>query len=123
VEDVAVFADKKRLRQVLVNLLSNATKYNRDGGSIQVRAESIDNIVRISVMDTGIGIPADKYANVFEPFARISNSVEFTEGTGIGLSISKKLVELMGGAIGFDSEHGKGSTFWIQLRRAEDPES
>ena len=117
-----VFADERRLKQVLVNLLSNAVKYNRAGGMVEVSNDAIeDGLIRIAVSDTGIGIRAEDQTTLFEPFARVSGSVQSAEGTGIGLTITKRLVELMGGLIGFESEYGKGTTFWIVLPGA--PES
>jgi signal transduction histidine kinase/CheY-like chemotaxis protein len=117
-----VFADERRLKQVLVNLLSNAVKYNRAGGMVEVSNDAIeDGLIRIAVSDTGIGIRAEDQATLFEPFARVSGSVQSAEGTGIGLTITKRLVELMGGVIGFESEYGKGTTFWVVLPGA--PES
>ena len=117
-----VLADERRLKQVLVNLLSNAVKYNRAGGMVEVSHDEIeDGLIRIAVSDTGLGIRAEDQATLFEPFARVSGSVHSAEGTGIGLTITKRLVELMGGVIGFESEYGKGTTFWVVLPGA--PES
>ena len=114
-----VFADERRLKQVLVNLLSNAVKYNRAGGTVQVSYDAIeDGLLRIAVSDTGLGIRPEDHASLFEPFTRVSGSVHSAEGTGIGLTITKKLVELMGGVVGFDSEYGEGTTFWVVLPAA-----
>jgi PAS domain S-box-containing protein len=121
-KDFHVLADERRLKQVLVNLLSNAVKYNRAGGMVEVSYDAIeDGLIRIAVSDTGIGIRVEDQATLFEPFARVSGSVHSAEGTGIGLTITKRLVELMGGVIGFESEYGKGTTFWVVLPGA--PES
>ena len=111
-----VRADRTRMKQVLVNLLSNAIKYNRAGGTIDVRfsAESPQRL-RISVHDTGEGLSADKLAQLFEPFNRLGQEASAEEGTGIGLVVSKRLVELMGGDIGVQSTVGVGSVFWIEL--------
>jgi PAS domain S-box-containing protein len=109
-------ADELRLRQVLINLASNAIKYNRPAGAVTLGAlPSAGGRVRLVVSDTGIGIPADQHKEVFQPFQRLSPDQAEIEGTGIGLAISRRLVEAMGGAIGFDSQPGVGSTFWIDL--------
>jgi hypothetical protein len=102
--------------QVLMNLGSNAIKYNRRGGLVCVDAKtSDDGWLRISVTDTGPGISAERHSEVFEPFNRLGAERGETEGTGIGLAISKQLMELMAGRIDFVSEFGRGSTFWIEL--------
>ncbi len=111
-----VEADPGRLKQVLLNLLSNAVKYNRDGGTVTVSAEPGDGaMVRISVSDSGKGIAPERQAEVFQPFSRLGAEMGAIEGTGIGLSISRHLVELMGGRMGFESEPGVGSTFWFDI--------
>ncbi len=112
-------ADNTRLKQVLLNLLSNAVKYNRDAGSITVDAvETDDDFIRISVADTGIGLSEREKRKVFEPFERLGKQSESIEGTGIGLTITKQLIEMMNGRLGFESEVGKGSTFWIELPKS-----
>jgi PAS domain S-box-containing protein len=117
--DIQVHADALRLKQVLLNLLSNAIKYNRKGGSVTVRCYEVKaGRVRISVTDTGSGIPQEDLPSLFQPFNRLYLNTYAREGTGIGLAISKQLVELMGGAIGVDSDPGKGSTFWIELEQS-----
>ncbi len=117
-----VMADRNRLRQVLLNLLSNAVKYNREGGLVTVSCESpADGRVRINVRDTGPGIPQEKMARLFVPFDRLGAGHSATEGTGIGLALSKGLVHLMGGEIGVESTVDKGSIFWVSLQLAEDP--
>lgn len=111
----SVQADFTRLKQVLLNLLSNAVKYNCESGSITVDSEVIDKQrLRISVADTGEGLTDNQIAKLFRPFERmdVENNVE---GTGIGLVITKHLMELMGGTIGINSSKGKGSVFWIEL--------
>jgi len=111
---LVVRADRLRLKQVLLNLLSNAVKYNRAGGTVRVEARVQDLFsVRISVHDTGIGIAPQSLPQLFQPFSRVSGTA--TEGTGIGLSISQRLVAMMGGRIGVDSQPGVGSEFWIEL--------
>jgi PAS domain S-box-containing protein len=118
--DLSVLADATRLRQVLVNLLSNAAKYNRHGGSIRVGCTVLaGERVRIAVTDTGPGIAPDKLELLFKPFERLGAEFTAVEGAGIGLAISKRLAELMGGALGVDSTPGQGSTFWIELPLAQ----
>jgi len=113
-QGLVVRADRLRLKQVLLNLLSNAVKYNRSGGTVQVEALVQDMFtVRIRVHDTGIGIAAQSLPQLFQPFSRVSGTT--TEGTGIGLSISQRLVAMMGGRIGVHSTPGVGSEFWIEL--------
>ena len=114
-----VRGDVTRLKQVLLNLLSNAVKYNRENGSVNVDCEEIEgHKLRISVSDTGMGIPKEKQELLFEPFNRLGAEVTEIEGTGIGLSITKRLIELMEGEIGFKSEVGVGSSFWIDVQLA-----
>lgn len=121
-----VIADRQRLKQVLVNLLSNAVKYNRDGGEVLVSwaaphdraAEASgpgDGWLRVSVRDTGRGIPADRLEDVFTPFERLGAEGSDVEGTGVGLSLTRTLVGALGGRIGVESEFGRGSTFWVDL--------
>ncbi|GAA4017046.1 PAS domain-containing protein [Actimicrobium antarcticum] len=114
--EAAVRADRTRLKQVLLNLLSNAVKYNHAGGQIRVGVQAAANQRwRVTVADTGIGISAEHLASLFEPFNRLGAEYGTTEGTGIGLTITHRLVHMMGGALGVDSEVGVGSTFWIEL--------
>lgn len=118
--NVLVCADHMRLKQILLNLLSNAIKYNREQGGVHLRAELVSAVLaRISVGDTGVGISAEHVKSLFQPFNRLAAENSNIEGTGIGLSIVRKLVELMGGGIGVDSQIGVGSTFWIELPVAE----
>lgn len=118
----SVLADRQRLKQVLLNLMTNALKYNREGGLITVRSEPAPNDrLRISVVDTGFGIPPDSLDRLFQPFERLGAEYGSVEGTGVGLALSKVLVEALGGSIGAESVLDIGSTFWIELDRAEDP--
>ena len=112
------YADPTLTKQVLINLIGNAIKYNRANGTVSITCQAMDNnTIRISVADTGRGLSKKQQAHLFEPFQRFipdhqKNSIE---GTGIGLTITKNIVELMQGTIGFESQFKKGSTFWIEL--------
>ncbi len=117
-----ISADRTRVKQVFINLLSNAIKYNRVRGRVEVRcAVAPGGRTRISFQDTGEGLSADKLAQLFQPFNRLGQEAGVEEGTGIGLVVSKRLVELMGGEIGADSTVGVGSVFWIELDSAQMP--
>jgi signal transduction histidine kinase/CheY-like chemotaxis protein len=117
-----VLADHQRLRQVLLNLVSNGIKYNREEGQVTVacRDDGTDRL-RISVSDTGPGIPATFQSRLFTPFDRLGAEAHGIEGTGLGLALSKRLVEAMGGLIGLESVEGRGSTFWVDLPEARSP--
>ena len=119
---VYVLADTQRLKQVILNFLSNGIKYNRAGGSVGVElSDAGGDWCRIAVRDTGPGIPADKVNRLYVPFDRLDVTDTGSPGTGLGLVLTKGLVEAMGGRIGLESTVGEGSTFWIELPRAEAP--
>jgi signal transduction histidine kinase/ActR/RegA family two-component response regulator len=114
-----VWIDYTRFKQVLLNLISNAIKYNRPEGSVTlVISAGTGETVRFSVIDTGYGIPADKHDSLFQPFNRLGAETTEVEGTGVGLTITKRLVEAMNGRMGFETEEGVGSTFWVEVPRA-----
>ncbi|MCF8306116.1 MAG: PAS domain S-box protein [Ignavibacteriales bacterium] len=114
-KDIFIKADRQRLKQVLLNLLNNAVKYNQDGGRVEIRTETSEHIARISIKDTGIGISKENHSKIFAPFERIGAEKTETEGTGLGLAVVKRLMEAMGGNIGLISTVGEGSTFWIEF--------
>ncbi|MES2756989.1 MAG: PAS domain S-box protein [Pseudomonadota bacterium] len=117
-----VHADRTRVKQVMINLLSNAIKYNTNGGSVMVQCVPAGpDRVRVSVKDTGIGLAPDQLAQLFQPFNRIGQQDSAEEGTGIGLVVTKQLVELMGGKIGVDSTVGIGTVFWVEFDAAAAP--
>lgn len=117
-----VLADRQRLQQVFLNLLSNAVKYNHEGGVVTLSCEPRPGgLLRINVTDTGPGIPHDKMERLFVPFDRLGAEVTGIEGAGLGLSLSKHLVEAMGGTLGASSQPERGSTFWVELPIADGP--
>ena len=119
-EDVCVRADRQRLKQVLLNLLSNAVKYNRTSGRVDVTVRRQPNeSIRVCVTDTGAGISREQLERLFQPFERLDADAGSVEGTGLGLTLSKGLVEAMDGRIGVDSRLGEGSTFWFELEALE----
>lgn len=119
---VYVLADETKLKQVLINLLSNAIKYNWEAGDVTVEYSQIDSgMTRISIHDTGFGLSQDQLDKLFQPFNRLGRETGSEEGTGIGLVVTKKLVELMGGEIGVESVVSAGSTFWVDLPSAKPP--
>jgi PAS domain S-box-containing protein len=124
-ENIFVKADNQKLKQVLLNLVNNAVKFNRDRGSVEIQCSKaysdggMEKKVRISVIDTGIGIKSEDLDKLFNPFQRIGAEVTEIEGTGLGLAVAKKLVEAMHGRIGVESKVGIGSTFWIEFPQSE----
>jgi PAS domain S-box-containing protein len=117
-----VLADRQRLKQVLLNLLSNAVKYSALQGNVTLSfSPSGTRLMRIAVRDTGAGIPVDKLARLFTPFDRLGAEQSHVEGTGLGLALCQRLVQAMQGTIGVSSTLGNGSTFWLELPRAESP--
>ena len=118
-----IHADRTRFKQVMINLLANAIKYNRDSGAVIVQCVmSGENRVRVSVKDTGAGLAPEQLAQLFQPFNRLGQETSTEEGTGIGLVVTKRLVELMGGVIGVESSVGIGSVFWVELAASSAPE-
>jgi PAS domain S-box-containing protein len=118
-----VKADRTRVKQVIINLLSNAIKYNREQGTVEVNCTvSTPGRIRVSIKDTGAGLSPEQMAQLFQPFNRLGQEAGSEEGTGIGLVVAKRLVELMGGVIGVESSVGVGSVFWFELDSADAPE-
>lgn len=115
-----VLADRDRLHQVFMNLLTNATRYSTEGTTITLRAENGEDHVRVSVTDEGIGIQREDADRIFEKFAMLPKPSWVKKGTGLGLFITKTMVDAMGGRIWVESEHGKGSTFVFTLPHATD---
>jgi PAS domain S-box-containing protein len=113
--DCEVLSSAQRFKQVILNLLSNAVKFNREGGSVIVACAKIGDCLRIKVTDTGRGISVENMPKLFLPFERLDVGDTETEGAGLGLSLSKHLIEAMGGRIGVESTLGEGATFWVEL--------
>ena len=116
-----VRADERKIKQVLLNLLSNAIKFTPEGGRIQVAAKPMDGSVEVSVIDTGVGIAPEDQEAIFEEFKQVGTAAKKVEGTGLGLALSRKFIELHGGRIWVKSEEGVGSTFTftVPVRRGE----
>ncbi len=122
--DVPCFvkADRTRLKQVLINLLSNAVKYNQRAGTVEVTCTTVNaGRTRLNIRDTGAGLLPDQLAQLFQAFNRLGQEAGGEEGTGIGLVVAKRLIELMGGTIGVESTVGEGSTFWFELLSVAEP--
>jgi PAS domain S-box-containing protein len=119
--DHFVFADHQRLKQVLLNILNNGVKYTPEGGAVMITCKSSDQKVRLDIHDTGVGIAADKLSRLFTPFDRLGAEQLGIEGTGLGLALSRRLMEAMQGEIGVEISPGRGTTFWIELERTESP--
>jgi PAS domain S-box-containing protein len=118
-----VRGDRTRMKQIMVNLLSNAIKYNRDRGTVEVTWTTIGpERIRVSIRDTGGGLSPEQVAQLFQPFNRLGQEAGGTEGTGIGLVVTKRLIELMGGEIGVESTVGTGSVFWIEMDLTDAPD-
>jgi PAS domain S-box-containing protein len=119
-----VNADRTRVKQLLINLLSNAIKYNTEGGTVAVTCTlSPPDAIRISVRDTGAGLAPEQIAQLFQPFNRLGQEAHGEQGTGIGLVVCKRLVELMDGVIGVESSVGEGSVFWLELKQTTEPQA
>jgi signal transduction histidine kinase len=118
--ELTAYADREKVQQILLNLLSNALKFTDHGGHVQVRCDAADRRVRIRVSDTGIGIPAEKLEQIFEPFVQIGRALNKpTEGTGLGLAISRDLARGMGGDLSAESVLGEGSTITLTLPKGD----
>ena len=113
---LSVYANREKLRQILLNLVSNAVKFTPEGGHISVDCECTDDTVRIRVRDNGVGIPAERLKVIFDPFVQVGRSLSTEHGgTGLGLAISRDLARLLGGDLRFESVVGRGTTFVLTL--------
>jgi PAS domain S-box-containing protein len=118
--ELYAWADPQRLNQILINLLSNAVKYNQQGGQIEVFSQMRADRVRMGIRDTGLGIAPEHLSKLFTPFERLDAAQTNIEGTGLGLALSKRMVEAMGGLLEVESTPGQGSTFYLELPASED---
>ncbi|HEY8540862.1 MAG TPA: HAMP domain-containing sensor histidine kinase, partial [Pseudothermotoga sp.] len=122
-EPIFILADRKRIRQVLINLVSNGVKYSKENGNdkfVKISTKIDNAFVIISISDNGIGIPEEYQQKVFEKFFRVGSALDYrTEGAGIGLTITKEIVELHGGRIWLESKVNDGSVFYVQLPLGE----
>lgn len=114
-QNLNILADKGRLQQVLINLISNAIKYGNDNVNIEIKTETIEHKVRISVIDQGQGLSKEKISQLFIAFNRVGADQNAIKGTGIGLALSKRLIEMMDGTIGVSCRIGEGCQFWFEL--------
>ncbi len=121
IDHCIVMVDKTRLKQIMINLLSNAIKYNKPAGTVTVDCKQINDVIRISIKDTGTGLDASQLTQLFQPFNRLGQEKNGEEGTGIGLVVCKKLIELMQGKIGVQSTVNQGSEFWIEVKLMAEP--
>lgn len=117
--DLLLYGDRQRIRQVLINLVTNGIKYNVENGQVTIRATERDGAVRIEVVDTGQGVPAALVDRLFTPFDRLGAESQKVEGTGLGLALSKMLMSAMDGALGYHPAEPRGSVFWIELPRCQ----
>ncbi len=117
---IFVYTDRTKLKQILINLISNAIKYNRPGGTVTIKCQRNDKQwVSISVKDSGHGLSPEKLEQLYQAYNRLGQEDGPEEGTGIGLTVTKRLIEMLGGNIGVESTVGVGSIFWIELESAE----
>lgn len=122
-EEEFIMVDYTRIKQVLINLISNAIKYNRENGKVLLYCEKTDNnTIRFNITDTGLGISKENLDLIFKPFYRIQNFNTAIEGTGIGLTVVKEIIESMNGKIGVSSDLGVGTHFWIEINCVKESE-
>lgn len=114
-QNYKVVADRTYLRQVIINLLSNGIKYNRKQGMVRIRCQEMGEYLRVFIEDSGIGIAAEQLSHIFEPFYRVTNRLSTVDGSGVGLAVTRKLLDLMKGNMGVESQEGEGTTFWFEL--------
>ena len=117
--ELEILADSSRMQQILINLISNAIKYGNDNTHVDIQTEENDNFVCIAIIDKGKGVSEDQLSKMFIPFNRLGAEKTSIKGTGIGLALSKRLIEIMDGKIGVSSEVGKGTRFWFEIPKAK----